>query len=117
MARLVGLIAAATIAFGVGGGTFGQEKVEPPPKGRGSLPAYYSKLGLSDEQKEKIHTVRAKYQAQIDDLKRQIRELTKKETAETEEILTPAQKERLAELIKAKLPAISPAKEKKPQDK
>jgi hypothetical protein len=87
-------------------------------KAKGTLPAKWSKLGLSDEQKEKIYTSQAKYRAQIDELRAQIRKLQKQELGELEAVLTDAQKARLREILVEKAPGGAPPKEdKKPEKK
>ena len=45
--------------------TSGQDKKDDEPKVKGKLPPHFSKLGLSDEQKDKIHKIDAAYKAKI----------------------------------------------------
>ena len=84
----------------VGGGLlFGDD---PKAKGQGRLPANWSKLGLTDEQKRQVYAVESDYKGKIDDLQAQIDQLRKKERAEMYKVLTAAQKARLREIISAK---------------
>lgn len=73
--------------------------------GRGSLPTHWGRLGLSDDQKQKVRTIRDQYRAQLDDLDRQMKELRKKEHAEMEAVLTDSQKQRLREIMTEGAPA------------
>jgi Spy/CpxP family protein refolding chaperone len=84
----------------------------PAVKGRAPLPQHWTKLGLTDAQRDKVYDIRSSYRAKIDDLERQIKDLRKKERAEMEEVLTDAQKSRLRELMLEQAPAEKP--EKKP---
>lgn len=65
---------------------------------RGPLPANYGKLGLSDEQREKLYPIHEEYQAKIDALSAQIKQLQNERNAKFREHLTAGQKERLKEL-------------------
>jgi Spy/CpxP family protein refolding chaperone len=61
------------------------------------VPPGYAKLGLTDQQKESLYKVQAKYYSQIQALEKQADALRAKREAEFEAVLTPAQKKRLAE--------------------
>lgn len=78
------------------------KKDEPAAKYKGQLPANWKKLGLTDEQTQKVYKVQARYGEKIDALEEQIKELKAKLTKERYEILTSEQKKRLDELNKAK---------------
>jgi hypothetical protein len=69
-----------------------------PTRGRGTLPANFKKLGLSEEQTQKVIRIHATYRAKVDDLDRQIKELRKEEKSKLDEVLTEEQKARLREL-------------------
>ena len=71
----------------------------------GKLPAYYSRLGLSDDQKKKVQQIQGEYQPKIQELENQIKELKKKERLAVEEVLTDAQRARLREILLEKAPA------------
>ncbi|QEH34533.1 hypothetical protein OJF2_30730 [Aquisphaera giovannonii] len=74
-----------------------QGRVAPPdPTHR--VPPGYSKLSLSDEQKNAIYKIQAKYYPQIQKLEKQADELREKRDAECEAVLKPAQKKHLQEL-------------------
>jgi len=88
-----------TVALIGGGMLFGDD---PKPRGQGRLPANWSKLGLSDDQKRQIYSIEADYKTRIDDLQAQIDQLRKKERSEMNKVLTSAQKARLKEIIAAK---------------
>ncbi len=81
-----------------------KDSKEPTPKMRGQLPQNWGKLGLSDEQKQKIYAAQSKYRAKIDDLKKQIAELQDQEKKDMEAVLTDAQKTRLREIVSGKAP-------------
>lgn len=77
---------------------------KPDTKMRGQLPQSWGKLGLSDEQKQKIYRVQGEFRAKIDALEKQIMDLKSAEKKDLEKILTPAQKERLREILTGKAP-------------
>ena len=74
----------------------GDDKKDPPA--RGSLPANWKKLGLTDDQVKKVYKIQTDYRAKLDTLAEQIRDLKKKEMVELETVLTDAQKARLKEI-------------------
>ena len=105
-----------------GAAATGQEKKDAP-KAKGTLPANFGKLGLSEEQKAKIHAISADYKAKLATLKVQEDELKAKQRKEFESVLTDAQVEQLRKLQTGdtgdkKPEAPKPANgEKKPTDK
>lgn len=62
------------------------------------LPANYTKIGISEEQRKKIYEIQNSYDVQIAALQRQLADLRAKETAEVEAVLTPEQR-RLCRLL------------------
>jgi hypothetical protein len=92
----------------------GDDKKEPAPRSRGVLPAMWSKLGLTDEQKQRLYATQSEYTAKIEDLRRQMRKLQREERMELEKVLTDAQKARLKELITEKAPSTGSRDEKNP---
>jgi Spy/CpxP family protein refolding chaperone len=74
------------------------KKDEPTGKVKGQLPQGWGKLGLTDEQKQKVYKINAKYGEQIAKLEAQIRELKDKMAKERLEVLTPEQKKTLREM-------------------
>jgi hypothetical protein len=83
------------------------DRKEPASRAHGSLPPLWSRLGLTDEQKQQAYSIQTEYRAKIDDLERQVRKLRKDERAEMEKVLTDAQKARLRELISERAPGAS----------
>jgi hypothetical protein len=72
--------------------------VTPPAKAKGKLPTGWKKLGLTDAQAQDVYKISAKYQARIEDLEQQVRELRQQQRAEEYRVLTDAQKARLKEI-------------------
>ena len=68
-----------------------------PPDPAHRLPPGYSKLGLSDQQREAIYRIQGKYYPQIQALEKQAAALREKREAECEAVLKPAQKRLLTE--------------------
>jgi len=107
MNRSFALVGVVVVVFAASGFLFGDDKdsksdtkvVKP-----GALPANYSKLGLSDDQKKKIREIRSEYNSKIADLKERIKELRKKERLAMEDALTDTQRARLKELVLEKAP-------------
>ncbi len=109
---LVPVLLAAVIATGW---LQGQDK-DVPPKNR-KLPTYWSKLGLSDEQKKDAMKLIFKYGGQIDQLDQKIKDLKREEKGELDKILTPAQKDRLREILLGEKPTEKPKDKDKAPDK
>jgi hypothetical protein len=61
------------------------------------LPRFFSQVGLTAEQKDKVYTIRGKYADRMAELRRQMQELTSQEVAECETVLTDSQKKLLTE--------------------
>jgi hypothetical protein len=80
-----------------------QDKKDATVK-RGQLPPNWSKLGLSEEQKAKVYSIQAEFKAKADEIKKQLEELQKQERRALESVLTPAQKNRLREILLEKVP-------------
>ena len=59
------------------------------------LPANYTKIGISEEQKKKIYDAQNKYEDQINALEKQIADLKAKQKEEVEGLLTADQKKAL----------------------
>jgi hypothetical protein len=72
-----------------------------PPDAIHRVPAYFSRLGLTDQQRETIYKIEGKYYPRIQAMERQEEELRTKMRSECEGILTPAQKQRLEQERKA----------------
>lgn len=59
------------------------------------LPANYAKIGISDDQRNKIYEIQNKYDKDIAALQKQLADIKAKEQAEVEAVLTPEQKKSL----------------------
>jgi Spy/CpxP family protein refolding chaperone len=82
-----------------------KDSKDPAPKMRGQLPQNWGKLGLTDEQKQKIYDAQTKLRTKIDSLQKQINELKDQEKKDLEAVLTDAQKARLREIMSTKAPS------------
>src|SRR5262245_21126067 len=74
MPRVMGLVAVMALALLLGGGLQGQDK-DTPAKFKGTLPANWGKLGLSDEQKQKVYKVQSEHHDKIAALEKQVKDL------------------------------------------
>lgn len=79
----------------------GQDKTKDA-KLRGQLPANWGKIGLTDEQKQKVYRVQTDYRGKIEVLEKQIDDLKSKQLKDMENVLTDAQKARLREITAGK---------------
>src|SRR5581483_7887355 len=73
-------------------------------KVKGVLPANWGKLGLTDEQKQKVYKVQSEYRDKIAELEKQVKDLKEKERTEMEKVLTDEQKKRLKDILTGKAP-------------
>ncbi|GIW81296.1 MAG: hypothetical protein KatS3mg105_3103 [Gemmatales bacterium] len=89
---LAGLLAVSLLFVG---GLSGQEKKKAF---KGRLPAGWSKLGITDKQRQSIYAVQKKYYDKIKELERQIEELKTAEREEMIALLSDLQKQRLKEI-------------------
>jgi Spy/CpxP family protein refolding chaperone len=96
---VVALVAGALAGGWLLGGLNSRAQDTAPPKLRGQLYAKWRELGLTDEQKQQVYKVQAQYRSKIADLQKQIAKLRKEERAKAEQVLTPAQRARLKELL------------------
>src|SRR4051794_13881674 len=71
---------------------------DPDTKLRGFLPKYFKQVGISDDQKQAVYRVQAKYDTKLAELQKKIKDLKAEEMLECEKVLTKAQMERLKEL-------------------
>jgi Spy/CpxP family protein refolding chaperone len=76
---------------------------EPMAKVKGQLPTYWKMLGLTDEQKQKVYTIDAKYDAEIEKLTAKIAEMKETKKKEQLDVLTAEQKKRLKDIAEKKL--------------
>jgi Spy/CpxP family protein refolding chaperone len=73
-------------------------KDEPKTKLKGTLPANFGKLNLSDSQKQQIYRLQAKYAEQIEALEKQIEKIRAERNESYRNVLTKAQRDRLDEI-------------------
>jgi len=92
-----------------------QDKVEVKP--RGQLYSKWKELGLSKDQIEKVYKVQSEHRAKIAKLEAEIKKIRAEERAEAERILTPAQKQRLRELLSGATAEPEKDKAAKPPEK
>ena len=64
-------------------------------KNKGRLPAYYKDV-VTDEQRDQIYAIQAKYEKQLTDLQSQIDAVKAKQNEEIDALLSAEQKEKLA---------------------
>jgi flagellar basal body-associated protein FliL len=69
-----------------------------PSKSKGALPKYFGRLGLTDDQKQKVYKIATSYKTKIDALTEQLEELKSQRQAELLKILSDTQKTHLREL-------------------
>jgi hypothetical protein len=78
---------------------------QPPTKSKGrTLPPLWSKLGLSEEQKQKAASIQNEFGPKIAALQQQITTLREQEKEEMGKILTDAQRARLKEILASRVP-------------
>jgi len=70
----------------------------PGAKARGILPANWKKLGLTDDQVQKVYKIESDYRDKIGVLEAKIKQMREDEKAQMETVLTDAQKARLKEI-------------------
>jgi Spy/CpxP family protein refolding chaperone len=103
--RVFAVLAVLVTVLLIGGGLQGQDKKddkkEPPPL-RGVLPPNFGKIGLSEEQKQRIYKIEADAREKIAELEKKISELKEKEKQDLLSVLTDEQKKKLKEILEAK---------------
>lgn len=78
--------------------TTGSVKEEPKTKLKGTLPANFGKLNLSDAQKQQIYRLQAEYAEKLDKLEKQIEKTRAERNEGYRNVLTKAQRDRLDEI-------------------
>jgi hypothetical protein len=68
-------------------------------RGKGTLPANWKKLGLTQEQEVKIRNISLEYRVKIQDLEKQIDDLKTRQKREQFNVLTEDQKDKLRKLV------------------
>jgi hypothetical protein len=94
---IAGVLAVAVLT---GGWLLAQDKKDDTTtKLKGSLPPNYKKIGLTDEQVQRIYKIQSDFKPQIDELKGKIKKLTADQDAEVYKVLTDDQKAALKKII------------------
>jgi hypothetical protein len=76
-----------------------QQASEPRKKPRGRLPMYYSRV-VSEKQRQDIYAIQAKYNAQIEELEKQLKAITTKRDGEVAKVLSAEQRDEVAKLLR-----------------
>jgi len=71
---------------------------KPPVVAKDKLPQYYKRLGLREEQQQRIFKIRADAKAKVDDLDAKLKKVRADEKQQLEKVLTPEQLKLLREL-------------------
>ena len=79
-------------------------------KAKGRLPANYGKIGLTDEQKQSIYDIMAKYKKESDDLDKKVKDLNTKRKGEIDMVLNEDQKKALKKLTESNKKSEEPKK-------
>src|SRR5207248_403255 len=107
MSKFRMLLGVLLVALLVGGLALAQDKKDtkdtPPAKAKGTLPANWKKLGLTDDQVQKVYQIQTDHRGQIGALQQKIKQLQQEERTAMMGVLTDAQKARLKELATADL--------------
>jgi hypothetical protein len=107
---LGGVLITALLAGGV---LFGEQ--QPSSKSKGKLPRFWSKLGLSDEQRKRVASIQTEYKVKIDALKAEISKLDEDERRELGKILTDVQREELKKIIASQALSDTPSEPSRPK--
>lgn len=75
MIRLRGVVVLLLVLFALGSVSLGQTAKDEPTRFKGVLPQNWGKLGLSDEQKQKVYKVQNEYDQKIASLEKQLKDL------------------------------------------
>ena len=78
------------------------KKDDAPVKVKGTLPPGWGKIGLTDDQKQEVYKIQAKYGAEIDKLEAKIKELKAGQMKEMKGVLNADQKKALQDLAASK---------------
>ncbi len=105
MVRLSSVVVVLTLALLGVGGLLAQDSKskDSASKVKGQLPQNWSKLGLSDEQRQKVYMVQSEYKEKVEALEKQLTELKKKQMDEMTKVLTASQKSKLREILNEKI--------------
>ena len=120
---VLAMLASTLVVAGVSLNSIGQEAKKADPKAKagakekpkGRLPAYYKDV-VTDEQRDQIYVIQAKYVKQLEDLQSQLDAVKAKQNDEIEALLSAEQKDKLAK-VKAEADAKKKAGKKGDADK
>jgi mRNA interferase MazF len=117
--KRIGVLLAGLAAglFLVGESYSGDKGAQDKTKTKTSLPTYWSKLGLTKDQKKAVEIVRKTYGGKIAEMKKKLDSLKKQEQEELLKILTSEQKTELRRIIASKAGLDAPPPEKKSESK
>ena len=98
-------LASALVVSAISLNSVGQDAKKADPKAKpgakekakGRLPPYYKDV-VTDEQRDQIYSLQAKYAKQLEDLQSQLDAVKGKLNGEIESLLSPEQKEKLAKV-------------------
>lgn len=101
LATLASTLVVATVSLN----SIGQDAKKADPKAKagakqkakGRLPAYYRDV-VTDEQRDQVYAIQAKYAKQLEDLQGQLDAVKAKQNEEIEALLSAEQKEKLAKV-------------------
>jgi Spy/CpxP family protein refolding chaperone len=116
LAVAVGALGLAVVLL-AGTGASGQDKETTPGRVKGQLPAGWKKIGLTDEQVQRIYTIQGQYRAQIDKLRAELRKVEREERREMFKVLTEDQKAALKRVLESKAGEPGATETKKPNSK
>ena len=112
-AYLVGGLCAVFVLAGLVVGD--DKKSDPPPKGR--LPNGWTKIGLSEKQKNDIYAIEADYGPKIEDLENQAKKLREERYEKELKVLNDDQKKQLRDLKVPDESSASASKSPPPSEK
>lgn len=98
MYRLVVMLGVLAAALLIANGLQGQDKKEPAPF-KGVLPPNFGKIGITEEQKQKIYKIGNETREKVAELEKKIAELREKGKQEVLNLLTEEQKKKLKEIL------------------
>jgi Spy/CpxP family protein refolding chaperone len=101
-AILVLMVTALLTADGLHGQAKKDDKKEEAPTIKGVLPPNFGKIGLSEEQKQKIYKIQADARTKLLELQKKLDELKGKEKEDMLSVLTDEQKKKLKEILEGK---------------
>jgi hypothetical protein len=99
--RKLRFVALAVAVLAVAGTGVGQDPAKKEGKAKGILPPFWKDI-VSEDQKQKIYEIQAKYKKEIEELRAKLKDLEAKQNKEMFALLSPEQKKSLEDKIKEK---------------